>query len=48
MAFFHEGSCKIYFMDLKDGNVLDKTLDIDPKKLVINISSIKKTKSGRV
>ena len=31
-------------MDVNDGTVLAKPLEIVPKKLVINISSIKKTK----
>jgi hypothetical protein len=44
MAFFEEGSSKIYFMDVNDGTVLGKPLEIVPKKLVINISSVKKTK----
>lgn len=44
MAFFEEGSSKIYFMDVNDGTVLAKPLEIVPNKLVINISSIKKTK----
>jgi hypothetical protein len=35
-------------MDLKDGTLFDKTLDIDPKKLIINICSIKKKKAGKV
>jgi hypothetical protein len=44
MVFFEEGSSKIYFMDVNDGTVLAKPFEIVPKKLVINISSIKKTK----
>lgn len=48
MAFFEEGSSKIYFMDVNDANVCLKPLEIDPKKLVICISSIKKSKQGKV
>ena len=35
-------------MDINDGSLLPKPLEIDPKKLVINISSVKKNKSGKV
>lgn len=35
-------------MDLKDGTLLDKILEIDPKKIIINICSIKKKKAGKV
>ena len=48
MAFFEEGSCKVYFMDVKDGAIWEHVLEIDPKKLIISISSIKKNKNKRV
>lgn len=35
-------------MSLETGEVSQKGINIDPKKLVVNISSVKKEKNGKV
>jgi len=35
-------------MDVNDGSLSAKPFEIDPKKLIINISSIKKSKDGKI
>jgi hypothetical protein len=42
IAFYEEGSNKIAFMNLENGEISQKGISIDPKKLVVNISSVKK------
>lgn len=48
IAFYEEGSNKIAFMNLENGEISQKGISIDPKKLVVNISSVKKQKKGKV
>lgn len=35
-------------MSMETGDISPKTISIDPKKLVVNISSVKKQKNGKV
>ena len=48
IAFYEESSNKIHFMNLETGELNSKSLQINPKKLVVNISSVKKEKNGKV
>ena len=42
IAFYEEGSNKISFMNVDTGEISQKNITVDPKKLVVNISSVKK------
>lgn len=48
LAFFEEGSHTIHFMDPDTGDCMSKSLVISPKQLVVNMSSVKKNKEGRI
>ena len=48
IAFYEEGENKIFFMNVDTGEISQKNITVDPKKLVVNISSVKKEKNGKV
>jgi hypothetical protein len=48
IAYYEEGSNIIYFLNAENGELSQKNLNITPKKLVVNISSVKKEKNGKV
>ena len=48
IAFYEESSNKINFMNVETGEISQKNINVDPKKLVVNISSVKKEKNGKV
>jgi WD40 repeat protein len=48
MAFFEEGSHTVHFMDPDTGDCMNKSLVINPKQLVVNMSTVKKNKEGKI
>lgn len=48
IAYYEEASNVIYFLNADNGEPFPKTLPITPKQLVVNISSVKKEKTGKV
>lgn len=48
IAYYEEGSNMIYFLNADNGQICPRSLPITPKQLVVNISSVKKEKTGKV
>lgn len=48
IAYYEEASNVIYFIHAETGEPFPKSLPITPKQLVVNISSVKKEKTGKV
>jgi hypothetical protein len=48
IAYYEEGSNIINFINSDNGEICPKSLHITPKQLVVNISSVKKEKTGKV
>ena len=48
IAYYEESANCIYFINAETGDLCNKVLSITPKKLVVNISSVKKEKNGKV
>jgi len=48
IAFFEEGSNTIQFINAETGELSPQNLNVMPKQLVVNISSVKKEKNGKV
>jgi len=47
VAYFEEGSNKISLFTLSTGEPCPKSLVLDSKNLIVNISSVKKDKNGK-